>query len=89
MRAKKAESVATNDLVTLWHVGGGKACKGPALKVPPGFLESEEAALPAGCELPDGSKLNAGDPPRCGTCGEHFGSDLAAHLSLSRERYRT
>jgi hypothetical protein len=88
MRAKRTDSVETDDLVTLWHVGGAKPCNGPALKVPPGFLEAEEAVLPEGCELPDGSKLKAGDPTMCGTCGERFGSDLAAHVALSRERYR-
>ena len=89
MRAKPIKPADTEDLVTLWHVGGPSPCQGPALKVPPEFLESDEAALPEGCELPDGSKLNPGDPPVCGTCGERLNEDLAAQLALSRERYRT
>jgi hypothetical protein len=88
MRAKRIERADTEDLVTLWHVGGDRPCQGPALKVPPDFLETEDPALPEGCELPDGSKLKAGDPPVCGTCGERLGSDLASQLALSRERYR-
>jgi len=51
-------------------------------------LKREEAVLPEGCELPDGSRLKAGDPPVCGTCGESLGSDLASHVALSRGRYR-
>lgn len=88
MRAKRINPAATEDLVTLWHVGGAKACQGPALKVPPDFLDTEEAQLPEGCELPDGSRLNPGDPLVCGTCGERLGADLAAELALSREKYR-
>jgi len=89
MRLKLAELVETDDLVTLWHVGGNKPCHGPALKVPPGFLEAEEPALPEGCELPDGSKLKAGAVLVCGTCGESLGSDLASQVALSRGRHRT
>jgi hypothetical protein len=88
MRTKRTNPVRTEDLVTLWHVGGATPCQGPALKVPPGFLEAEEPVLPAGCELPDGSKLNAGDPLVCGTCGQDLGSDPASELALSRGRYR-
>lgn len=88
MRVKRIDPTQGEDLVTLWHVGGENPCRGPALKVPPGFLESEEPALPAGCELPDGSKLNPGDAPVCGTCGQQLGSDLASQLALSRGRYR-
>jgi hypothetical protein len=89
MRARRIDLAETEDLVTLWHVGGLRPCQGPALKVPPEFLETEDAALPEGCELPDGSRLKAGETPVCGTCGERLGSDLALHLALSRERYRT
>jgi hypothetical protein len=89
LRAKTIDPLETEDLVTLWHVGGARPCQGPALKVPPDFLDTEEAALPQGCELPDGSKLNAGDPMVCGTCGEQLADDLASHLALSRERYRS
>ena len=89
MRTKKTDLVETEDLVTLWHVGGARPCRGPALKVPPDFLDTEEPALPQGCELPDGSKLNASDPVVCGTCGEHLAADLASQLALSRERYGT
>jgi hypothetical protein len=88
MRTKRIGAAQAADLVTLWHVGGESPCRGPALKVPPGFLESEEPALPEGCELPDGSKLKPGDPPVCGTCGQQLGSDLASQLALSRGRYR-
>jgi hypothetical protein len=88
MAMKRIQPARTEDLLTLWHVGGERPCQGPALKVPPGFLEAEEAVLPAGCELPDGSKLNAGDPLVCGTCGQSLGSDPAAELALSRGRYR-
>lgn len=89
MRAKRTDSVETEDLVTLWHVGGTQPCQGPALKVPPEFLEAEDPVLPQGCEFPDGSKVNAGDPLVCGTCGERLASDLASQVALSRERYRT
>ena len=89
MRLKLPELVETDDLVALWHVGGERPCQGPALKVPPGFLDAEEAVLPEGCELPDGSKLNAGDAVVCGTCGEGLGSDLASQVALSRGRHRT
>lgn len=88
MRAKRIDPARGEDLVTLWHVGGASPCQGPAVKVPPEFLESEEPALPHGCELPDGSRLNPGDPVVCGTCGQSLGSDLAAELALSRGRYR-
>jgi hypothetical protein len=88
MPMKRMAPTRNEDLVTLWHVGGERPCQGPALKVPPGFLESEEAVLPAGCELPDGSKLNEGDPMVCGTCGQNFGDDPGAQLALSRGRYR-
>ena len=88
MRAKRTDS-PDDDLVTLWHVGGARLCQGPALKVPPDFLETEEASLPQGCELPDGTKLRAGEPLVCGTCGERFAGDLASHVALSRERYRS
>ena len=74
--------------MTLWHVGGASPCQGPALKVPPGLLDTEEPALPAGCELPDGSRLNAGDPLVCGTCGQSLENDPASQLALSRGRYR-
>ena len=77
-----------DELVTLWHVGGERPCQGPALKVPPEFIEVEVAGLPEGCEAPDGSKLKSGEPLACGTCGQRLGSDLAAQLALSRERYR-
>lgn len=89
MRAKRIELADTEELVTLWHVGGRKPCQGPALKVPPEFLQTEEAALPEGCELPDGSKLRSDEPLACGTCGERLAQDLASQLALSRERYRT
>jgi hypothetical protein len=89
MRARRSEPSETEDLVTLWHVGGTKPCHGPALKVPPGFLDSDEASLPRGCELPDGSRLEPGAPVMCGTCGEPLASDYASQLALSRERYRT
>lgn len=89
MRAKRIELADNEDLVTLWHVGGHKPCQGPALKVPPEFLETEEAGLPEGCELPDGSKLRSDEPLACGTCGERLAQDLASQLALSRERYRT
>jgi hypothetical protein len=89
MRAKRIDPQETEDLVTLWHVGGVRPCQGPALKVPPDFLETDEPALPQGCELPDGSKLNSGDPLVCGTCGERLANDLASQLALSRERYRS
>jgi hypothetical protein len=88
LRRKSAELAETEDLVTLWHVAGARPCHGPALKVPPDFLDAEEPALPEGCELPDGSKLSAGDPLVCGTCGESLASDLASQLALSRGRYR-
>ena len=88
-RRKLAELAETDDLVTLWHVGGARPCRGPALKVPPEFLDAEEPVLPEGCELPDGSKLNAGAPLVCGTCGEPLESALASHVALSRGRYRT
>ena len=89
MRVKRNESSQAEDLVTLWHVGGENPCRGPAVKVPPVFLSIQQPALPQGCESPDGSKLNAGDPLVCGTCGESIASDLASQLALSRERYRT
>jgi hypothetical protein len=88
MAMKRSEAARSEDLVTLWHVGGARPCQGPALKVPPGFLEAEDALLPAGCELPDGSKLKDGDPLMCGTCGQTLGSDPASELALSRGRYR-
>ena len=44
-RRKLAELAETDDLVTLWHVGGARPCRGPALKVPPGFLDAEEPVL--------------------------------------------
>jgi hypothetical protein len=88
MRAKRSGASEIEELVTLWHVGGPKPCRGPALKVPPDFLDAEETVLPQGCEAPDGSKLGAGDPLVCGTCGESLASDLASQLALSRERYR-
>lgn len=88
MRARRGELPEIEELVTLWHVGGAKPCRGPALKVPPDFLDAEETVLPQGCEAPDGSKLNAGDPLVCGTCGENLASDLASKLALSRERHR-
>jgi hypothetical protein len=84
-----ADLAETDDLVTLWHIGGVRPCQGAALKVPPDFLDAEEPALPEGCELPDGSKLSADDPLVCGTCGESLASDLASQLALSRGRYRT
>lgn len=37
--------------------------------------------LPQGCELPDGSKQNAGYTLLCGTCGERFAADLASELA--------
>ena len=89
MRAKRINLADPEELVTLWHVGGSRPCQGPALKVPPEFLETDAAALPEGCEMPDGSKLAPGDPPVCGTCGERLGTDLAEQLALSRERYRS
>lgn len=88
MRAKRITAADIEELVTLWHVGGDRPCQGPALKVPPDFLEAEDASLPEGCEMPDGSKLAPGEPAVCGTCGERLGTDLAAQLALSRERYR-
>lgn len=88
-RLKLAERVDTDDLVTLWHVGGDRPCRGPALKVPPGFLDAEEPVLPEGCELPDGSKLKAGAALVCGTCGETLGSELASQVALSRGRHRS
>jgi hypothetical protein len=88
MAAKPPKSKDAEELVTLWHVAGARPCRGPALKVPPEFLEAGEPALPQGCELPDGSKIHAGDPLVCGTCGERLASDLASQLALSRERYR-
>ena len=88
MRTKRTDPIRTEDLVTLWHVGGASPCQGPALKVPPGLLEIEEALEPADCELLDGSKLNAGDPLVCGTCGQSLGSDPGSELALSRGRYR-
>ena len=88
MRIKRIEPARNEDLVTLWHVGGERPCQGPALKVPPGFLESEDTVLPEGCELPDGSKLNAGDAMVCGTCGQKVGEDPGSQLALSRGRYR-
>jgi hypothetical protein len=87
MNKKRTDAVRNEDLVTLWHVGGESPCQGPALKVPPGFIETEEPALPDGCELPDGSKLNAGDPLVCGTCGQNLEND-PSQLALSRGRYR-
>jgi hypothetical protein len=88
-RLKLAELAETDDLVTLWHVGGDKPCRGPALKVPSEFLEAEEApVLPEGCELPDGSKLRAGEALVCGTCGESLAGALASQLALSRGRSR-
>jgi hypothetical protein len=84
MRLKRIDPAL--DLVTLWHVGGVSPCQGPALKVPSGFLEVEDPALPEGCELPDGSRLDAGAAPVCGTCGQHLGDDLGAELALSRGR---
>ena len=89
LRLKRAELAETDDLVTLWHVGGDKPCQGPALKVPPDFLDAEEPVLPEGCELPDGSKLSAGEALVCGTCGQSLGSDLASQLALSRGKYRS
>jgi hypothetical protein len=89
VRRKLAELMQTDDLVTLWHVGGVRPCRGPALKVPPDFLDAEAPVLPQGCELPDGSKLNANDPLVCGTCGQSLGSDLASQVALSRGRKRT
>jgi hypothetical protein len=89
LRAKRLELADTEDLVTLWHVGGEKPCQGPALKVPPEFLDTDEAALPEGCEFPDGSKLRSGEPLVCGTCGHHLAENLASQLALSRERYRS
>lgn len=89
MRARRKDAPETEDLVTLWHVGGSRPCHGPALKVPPDFLDSEEAGLPRGCELPDGSKLEAGSAVVCGTCGEPLASNFAAELAVSRERYRS
>lgn len=89
MRTRRSEKSELEDLVTLWHVGGTKPCHGPAVKVPPVFLTIHEPPLPQGCEAPDGSKLNAGDPLVCGTCGESLASNLASQLALSRERYRT
>jgi hypothetical protein len=88
MATRRPQPARNDDLLTLWHVGGERPCQGPALKVPPGFLESDEALLPAGCEFPDGSKLNEGDPLVCGTCGQSLGSDPASELALSRGRYR-
>ena len=87
MRTKKNEA-RTEDLVTLWHVGGAKPCHGPALKMPPEFLAAEEPVVD-GCELPDGSKLKPGDPLVCGTCGERLAADFSLDLALSRERYRS
>jgi hypothetical protein len=87
-RTKRTDLLPAEELLTLWHVGGASPCHGPALKVPPAFMDAEEALLPPGCELPDGSKLNAGDPLVCGTCGESLGSDPASELALSRGRYR-
>jgi hypothetical protein len=89
MRTKRTDPTASDDLVTLWHVGGVKPCYGPAVKVPPDFLESDEPLLAQACELPDGSKMKAGDPLACGTCGTRLSADLASELALSRERYRT
>jgi hypothetical protein len=88
MRTRRISQVQNDDLVTLWHVGGERPCQGPALKVPPGFLESEQAVLPPGCELPDGSKLSEGEPMVCGTCGEKVDEDPGSKLALSRGRYR-
>jgi len=88
MRTKKNEAAPTEDLVTLWHVGGAKPCHGPALKMPPEHLEADEPVV-EGCELPDGSKLKAGDPIVCGTCGERLAADFSSDLALSRERYRS
>jgi len=84
MRTRRVDQ--GEELVTLWHVGGVSPCNGPALKVPAVFLEVEDPALPEGCELPDGSKLDAGADPVCGTCGHHLGDDLGAELALSRGR---
>jgi hypothetical protein len=89
MRLKPAELVDSDALVTLWHVGGNRPCRGPALKVPPGFLDAEEPVLPEGCELPDGSKLKAGAALVCGTCGESLADDLASQVTLSRGRHRS
>jgi hypothetical protein len=72
-RLKLPEPVDTDDLVTLWH----------------GFLDADESVLPEGCELPDGSKLEAGAALVCGTCGESLGSDLASQVALSRGRHRS
>jgi hypothetical protein len=88
MRTKRHDLTRTDDLLTLWHVGGASPCQGPALKVPPGLLDAEEPLLPEGCERPDGSRLNAGDPLVCGTCGQNLGDDAASQLALSRGRYR-
>jgi hypothetical protein len=88
MRTKKNEAGPSEDLVTLWHVGGKKPCRGPALKMPPGFLEAEKPVV-EGCERPDGSKLRPGDPLVCGTCGERLEADFSSDLALSRERYRS
>jgi hypothetical protein len=84
MRTKRIDH--GRDLVTLWHIGGASPCRGPALKVPAGFLEVEDPTLPEGCELPDGSKLDAGAEPVCGTCGQHLGDDPGSELALSRGR---
>ena len=84
MRLKRIDPAL--DLVTLWHVGGASPCQGPAIKVPAGFLEVEDPTLPEGCELPDGSKFDAGAEPVCGTCGQHLGDDLGSELALSRGR---
>lgn len=46
-----------------------------------GVPGSEEPVLPQGCELPDGSKQNAGYTLLCGTCGERFAADLASELA--------
>lgn len=87
MRVRRSEKSEIEDLVTLWHVGGAKPCRGPAVKVPPAFLSIQDR-LPQGCEAPDGSKLNPGDPLVCGTCGESLAEGVASKLALSRERYR-
>jgi len=88
MRTKRTDLLPAEELLTLWHVGGASPCHGPALKVPPAFLDAEETVLPPGCESPDGSKLNEGDPLMCGTCGQDFGDDPVSQLALSRGRYR-
>lgn len=89
MRTKRTDPTPTEDLVTLWHVGGANPCHGPALKVPPEFVDADEPPLAESCEFPDGTKLKPGEPLVCGTCGKRLASDLASELSLSRERYRT